>query len=192
MGLFNLVVAGLGITFSIAPGIISSLRGAKRKFVNFKLERKPGTYRTPDQYEVVVDDRTYLVNCIGEIPEPDRSIVRDNTLSHLNWNLHLLRDDPGALLRECKRCKQKWYPHQSHDFLGCKNVGDPLIHSIIKAEATKAHVERVLSDHRAEKILQQDQCSSNEDKARAPSLALSAGPRGHLRLVPGCGKSSPK
>ncbi len=179
MNLVIFIVSAAGLFCSGAfVGAIKGFRAGwkSQKFIDVKTTRKPGNYRTPDQYAVEVADRKYLVNCIGEIPQPDRKIVRDNTISHLNWNLHFLRDDPDALLRECTKCKKKWYPHQEHDFASCKK-GETLddYHgpmAQMREKAIEAHAERASKEH-------------FEAKEGAPR-------RGNLWLVPGTGMNRPK
>lgn len=90
-----------------------------KKFVDLRIQRKAGGIRTPDQYEVIVDERKYLVNCVEEIPERDRELVRSKSISTINWELHFLRKNPKDLLAECRACKKKYYPHENHDFKNC-------------------------------------------------------------------------
>ena len=92
---------------------------ATKKYIDIRVQRKAGGLRTPDQYEVEVDDRKYLVNCIEEIPEPDRTLVRRKSISSIEWEQHFLRIDGSQFVTECRICKKKWYPHQNHDFKGC-------------------------------------------------------------------------
>lgn len=175
MNLVVLVVGAVGLFCSGAA--VGAIKGFKagwkdQKYIAVKITKDPSEH-TPDRYTVEVGDRKYDVRCIGEIPQPDRKIVRDNTISYLNWNLHFLRDDPDAVMRTCKACKKKWYPHQEHDFSSCKqgegldDYHAPMVQ--VREKAIEAHAERASKEY-------------FEAKEGVPR-------RGNLWLVPGSGSN---
>ena len=84
-----------------------------KKFIDIVVRRLSPNYRSPEMFEVEVDDRKYIVGSIDELPERDRELVRKHIGRGNSWTDRFLKNDAPISVRPSST--KEWHPADAED-----------------------------------------------------------------------------